>query len=356
MEKDNKNSKLSARELKEDEVFSLRSNFPQASFIQDRIYGKWQEYVNRKSYRFVIEDNGKVVSYFQVVSFPLFFGKKVLYIPYGPLVKEMSPEIVIELKRTARKILKREGAIFCRFDFFPPPSAEEQKMIRAVMTPAPLYSYHSAYFQPRDEWQLSIDKPEIELLKGMDKKTRYGINLGPRKGLRYQVVKNNLSEHLSDFYNLLSDTASRNKFKLHPREYYEGVFDEADKDGNGYLVLVWLEDKLLVANFILMYGDTANFVFGGSSSEHRDLMAPYLANWEAIKAAKGRGAKYYNFGGVASRDGGHDEWSGLSYFKKKFGGEPIVHSTFFDVVAKPIWYTLYMLRKRYKIRFKISTL
>ena len=38
----------------------------------------------------------------------------------------------------------------------------------------------------------------------------------------------------------------------------------------------------------------------------------------------------------------------LTTFKKKFGGREIVHSDFYDVVVKPLWYRLYNFRKRVK--------
>ena len=97
-----------------------------------------------------------------------------------------------------------------------------------------------------------------------------------------------------------------------------------------------------------MFGNTATYVFAGSSSEERDRLPSYLAQWETIQHAKKLGCKYYNFGGISGESAAHKSWDGLTSFKKKFGGEELQHSTFFDIVADPLWYNIYNFRKYLK--------
>ena len=106
------------------------------------------------------------------------------------------------------------------------------------------------------------------------------------------------------------------------------------------------DDKILTINLILLFGDTAYFLFGGSSGEHKNLMAPHLSHWQGIIEAKNSGYKFYNFGGVSGNGG--KELEGVSFFKKRFGGEIFEYSDSYDIVVKPFWYYLYNLRKKIK--------
>ena len=98
-------------------------------------------------------------------------------------------------------------------------------------------------------------------------------------------------------------------------------------------------------NLIIIFGDIANYVFSGASSEHRELSASYLAQWRSISESARRGAKHYNFGGVSGDDKMYHGWQGLTLFKKKFGGYLVEHAPFYDLVARRGWYWLYNLRK-----------
>jgi lipid II:glycine glycyltransferase (peptidoglycan interpeptide bridge formation enzyme) len=57
------------------------------------------------------------------------------------------------------------------------------------------------------------------------------------------------------------------------------------------------------------------------------------------------GCQYFNFGGITTIDQPNKGWEGLTNFKKKFGGEEVRHSDFFDLVVNPLIYWLYNLRK-----------
>jgi len=64
-----------------------------------------------------------------------------------------------------------------------------------------------------------------------------------------------------------------------------------------------------------------------------------------MQYAKEIGCRDYNFGGVTTPENPQPEWEGLTLFKQKFGGRTVVHSDFYDVVAQPLWYWAYVVRK-----------
>jgi lipid II:glycine glycyltransferase (peptidoglycan interpeptide bridge formation enzyme) len=80
---------------------------------------------------------------------------------------------------------------------------------------------------------------------------------------------------------------------------------------------------------------------GASASKYRNVMAPYLLQWHAIKLAKNLGYKYYDFYGVDE-----DKWPGVTRFKKGFGGREVNYPGTFDLIFNRRWYSVYrMVRK-----------
>jgi len=91
------------------------------------------------------------------------------------------------------------------------------------------------------------------------------------------------------------------------------------------LYLAEFEGEIIAGIIVTFFGDMAIYYFGASGNAHRNVMAPYLLQWVAMRFAKARGIKWYDFLGIAPLDenGEVDEkhaWAGVTEFKRKFGG------------------------------------
>ncbi len=325
--------------LSDHESFDPTTLSGDVSFTQAELYGNWQKNLGRKVSRFVVKKDEEVVAYGQLILFALVLGKKYGYLPYGPVVKENSSELLLFLKKELQEVCRKENVVFIRLDFTPRTDTK-------IFSHAPAHTYHSAYFQPRVEWYLDIDKDADSLLMGMHEKTRYSIRTAERREISIEIVTENFTTYFNDFYRVMVETATRNGFSLHSKNYYAYIFETLTKD-NGYLVIARYQQTILVIDFIIVFGKIAHYVFGGSSSKERNRLPTYLAQWRAILYAKELGCKHYNFGGIESGKL-YRGWEGLTFFKKKFGGREVHHSPFFDVVASPFWYYLYTFRKLIK--------
>ncbi len=341
--------KFEFREIEDGENFNPNSICAGVPFTQANFYGDWQKNLGRKSRRFLVLSDKEVVAYFQLIKYPLIFGKSYFYIPYGPVTKDFSKEFFAHLKMELMRITKDDNAVFVRLDFTPQIS---NKILSDFFTEAPLYTYHSAYFQPRAEWFLGLAKTEDELLKEMNENARYSIRLAVRKGITVDIITEDFEKYFETFYSLMVGTAKRNGFSLHPKSYYENIFQNLSKAENSYLSVAKYDQKILAIYVLIPFGGTVNYVFGCSSNEERNRMPTYLAHWKAMTHAKQLNCNYYNFGGIDTEGRIYKNLSNLTIFKKKFGGEEVRHSDFFDVVVSPFWYHLYNLRKRIK---KIGT-
>jgi lipid II:glycine glycyltransferase (peptidoglycan interpeptide bridge formation enzyme) len=334
-------------ELRSLERFHPESLMAHAPLTQSYTYGEWQRAVGRTVRRFAAFREGKCIAALQLVQFPLVAGRHYWYAPYGPVLRDAGDgEAVRGVFDLLHRKVSGTKAVFARVDFSPSLRGDALKSAEALFRKAPCATQHISSAQPRAEWALNLTQSEEEIMRGMHHNTRYSIRAAVRRGVQVEIVGASfLPEQLEGFYGLMQETAARDGFSLHPKRYYEAAFRISAEVGNAFLVLARHEGALLAAHFIVLFGGQANFVFGGSSSAHRDLFGSYAAQWAALREAKARGATRYNFGGVSGEGEAREGWEGLSSFKRKFGGEFLVHSPFFDVVGSKFWYYAYVIRK-----------
>lgn len=201
--------------------------------------------------------------------------------------------------------------------------------------------------QPDNTLVLDLTKSEEELLAAMKHKTRYNIRLAERKGVKIRT--SNDPKDMEEFYKLIEITYQRSKIKAHTKNYYQKQFETLNREGLAKLVIAEYKGKTLVANFMIFFGQTATYVHGASSNEYRNVMAPHLAQWVAVKAAKEHGFKIYDFWGIAPDDDPKHSWAGVTRFKKGFGGREINYPGTFDLTINQGWYNIYKLIRYFKI-------
>lgn len=331
------------RETHNEKEYNPLTIASQTPFTQAFFYGEWQG----RARRFIGESDAHPVIFFQTVEYALPLGRSYIYIPYGPVTVTARDE---EFFRRTADFVRSEfwstQNIFVRFDFSPTLSDSEMALAEKYFCAADPFSYHGSAYQPRIEWVLDLRRSEEEILAAMDKKNRYGIRVAEENKVEVRTIDIHLRAQFENFYMLMQETATRDRFRLHPRAYYERVFESCDAYTSGFLVETYYQDKLATSDLIVRYGDTATWVFGGSSTDAREASPSYLAQWSAIRHARELGCALYSFGGVSEPPYTHLSWEGTSRFKKRFGGRATIHSPFFDLVLNPFWYRIYMLQKR----------
>ncbi len=333
---------LTFRELTESEPFDPATLAPGVPFTQAQFYGAWQTALHRKVRRFVGEEHGEANVYFQIIRYPLMRGKTYLYVPYGPVVKNTSTETLVAIKKEITRIAGEERAVFARLDFFP---TTDEKILTPFFTKAPASTYHGAYFQPRAEWYLDLDKTEDELIANMHEKTRYSIRTAEKRDVVTEIVTSDFTKYVETFYELMRVTAKRDHFHLHEKKYYECIFASLTEAKGSYLSIARYGEEILVVDLIIVFAGIAHHVFGCSSDSERTRLPNYLAQRAAIFYAKRTGCVSYTFGGISTLEHLEKGWEGLTRFKRRFGGREVRHSAFFDVVLNSFWYRLYVFRK-----------
>ncbi len=200
----------------------------------------------------------------------------------------------------------------------------------------------SAAQNPATTVYLDLAPTEDELLGAMHEKTRYNARLAARKGV---VVRMGTSEaDFGAFLKLMDETASRDAFVQHDRGYLRSTWKALSPSGMARLRIAEHEGDVLAANLEIVFGDTATYLYGASSSVKRNLMAPYAIQWEAIRAAKGEGYAWYDFWGAnpvdAQAPGYKPSWEGITRFKNGWGGQTVSFAGTWDIPWKPMAYRL----------------
>src|SRR5690606_18083488 len=200
--------------------------------------------------------------------------------------------------------------------------------------------------QPETTLLLDLHLSESDLLKQMKRKGRYNISLAEKKGVlvKRATTREEQQEFASIFYKLLKETTERDGFAGHGEKYYQTMLAELPMSE----IFVAFYDAQPISAAICTYQtERAIYYYGASGNTHRELMGPYLIQWEAIKEAKKRGCKSYDFLGIAPEDAPKTHpWKGITEFKTKFGGQVINFPPAKDIIFHPFLYQLYKLVKQ----------
>jgi len=183
---------------------------------------------------------------------------------------------------------------------------------------------------------LDISKPEEELIKNFSSKTRYNTKLASRKGVNVRLE--NTNSGFEQFYQLLSETAKRQNFLIHSKKYYKNAYEIFSNAGKANILIAYYQDKPLVAWMLFNNEHTIYYPYGGSSNEHRNLMASNLIAWEAIKLGKKLGTSVFDMWGATSNK--DSAWWGFTRFKLGYGGDLVEYMPSYDfVINSSVYHT-----------------
>jgi peptidoglycan pentaglycine glycine transferase (the first glycine) len=340
---------IEVQETEKDQYNQFIAASPSGSFLQSWEWGMWQTALGRQVIRLkILDDSGQQVGAVQFIKMLLWGKKHYVYSPYGPVV-ESEQWLVVSGKLVEQLRQKFPSAIFFRI--------EPQKQLEGIGQLA----IKSTNIQPGITIVLDVNKSDEELLAGMHHKTRYNIKLAQKHGVTVQselVVTPGYGLYAREALDLILQTQVRQHYHGHTEEYYQKLINffgiENPKSDLKLIIFKALFGKELLASGVMIdFGPTRMYLYGGSSEQNRQLMAPYLLHWQAITDARQSGIKYYDFGGSEVSSGGE---RGFTRFKQGFGGTVVNYAGAYDVINNKTQYKIYSLvRALNKFRKKISS-
>ncbi len=268
---------------------------------------------------------------------PLPIVGRYLYIPRGP-VGEIS-NFQFPISKLIEEAEKRK----MRWIRIEPTDDAVLESIRQAAGKKIVKAPHD--MQPRETLIVDISRSEEKLFAAMKPKTRYNIRLAEKKGVKVFATREERYERA--FLDLMRRTADRKEITPHPRSYYEKFLTVFPEEMCRLFVAEY-DGEVLAANLLMIYGTTATYLHGGSDDAHRDVMAPYLLQWEQMKHAKAQGCTRYDFGGIRTQPTTYNlptanSWDGITRFKTGFSPQtaPVVFPGTYDIILDPRAYSLY---------------
>lgn len=266
----------------------------------------------------------------------------IAYLPYGPEVEpseENQGGFLEELSEIMRSYLPK-GCIAIRYDLnwqshWCKPSDFDASG-RWLGVPDKCYQEYQMNFDtinhnlvkantdilPANTVIVDLRSSEQEILSNMKPKTRYNIGLSERHGIR--VVELGMDQ-LDVWYRLYIETAERNGLFVNDISCFESIIgamiDESAESVRVQLLAAMDGNEPLAAMFLVISSHRATYLYGASSSSHRNLMPTYALQWAAIKSARASGCSQYDMFGIAPQADPSHPMYGLYKFKSGFGGE-----------------------------------
>jgi peptidoglycan pentaglycine glycine transferase (the first glycine) len=337
-------------------------------FLQSNQWRNFQESVGRKT--FLIDTPKDVKSqgdhvprrfYASIIEHTLPVVGRYFYVPRGPvlchleLAEGSNLDSSTGLGMTKLIDLAKENKVgWIRIE----PENEE---ILEKIKKATNYKIQKAPhdMQPKEIFVIDIYKSEEEILAGMKEKTRYNIRLAEKKGVNVFAITNNqetiTKKYVDEFLRLVKVTSERDGITSHPEDYYRKMLETIPAE-NIKLYVAEYENKIIAANFVIFYENIAIYLHGASDNEYRNVMAPYLVQWQAIKDAKSNGCKKYDFGGISTNYESNtniqitNKWAGITKFKQGFSKntQPTEFPGSYDVILNYWKYNLYKIIQKIK--------
>ena len=308
---------------------SAVSAVPHAHFQQSWEWGELAPLLGGRAVRLGVCDRGTIVGGMQVFINPMRgTGRSMLYVPRGPAIGEPRVELLGPLLDAGRRLAGDVRGAGIRLE----PNVQDGEGGWADRMSH--LGLHRTWppSQPRSSWLLDIDGDEDSLLAGMKQKTRYNIRLAGRKGV---AVSEGSDAELDTFYALYEETAARDDFAIQTKEFYRAMFAAFRSAGNFKLLFARHGDRAIAAVTLIRFGTTCWYVHGASSNEHRNLMATYLLQWEAIRQAKAWGCSIYDFRAIPDLLREDQDMYGVYRFKEGFGGRKVTTLQTFTAAYTP---------------------
>lgn len=309
------------------------------SFLQSWAWGEFQQSAfGKTAIRYGVWQNNSLIATVQ------FLHTKVpglpgsyLYAAYGPLVASaLHDEMITHTLTALIDQIKKDfpNIWFVRFE----PKDE-----------LPITGTPSQHIQPGSTLVVDLSQSEEELLAHTHKKTRYNIKMA----LKHHVTVRHSEIIDENALQLLINTSDRQGYKSHPASYYRALLSHLQKprtaaDCTAHLYQAVYEDKCVASAIMIDHGNTRTYLFGGSDTTYKHVMAPSALHWQAIRDAKNAGKTQYDWWGVETASGATP---GFVQFKLRWGGTRKSYADARDIVLNTKWYFVYsQLRKINRLR------
>lgn len=276
----------------------------------------WAEYLNELGWTVVKIDSNYA------------YLKKIPFV--GKLIKIPRADPFIDLSKID-KLAKTEKALFVKLEPLietkdPTSIGVKRQLVKGGFR--------------EDKWTLApsktividLSKKSDDLLKWLEKDTRYSLRMAERNGV---LVKE--TNDLDNFRKMYKDTARRKGFWVAEKELTT-VWQVFTAKNAAKILTAYSEGEELAKVLLLFSQEKGYYFHAASTQKGRRLLAPYLLLWRGMLLAKKLGCKEFDLEGIFDpRIPSTKNWKGFTLFKRGFGGREVEFVGSFTKIYNPVF-------------------
>jgi lipid II:glycine glycyltransferase (peptidoglycan interpeptide bridge formation enzyme) len=322
---------------------------PEGDILQAWGWGECTALADEQPKRILVEDGGRIRGVAAVLMRTAGFGRKVAYLPHGPVWDRSAPDadrIFAWLIQGLRTLARKEKAIVVKMDpryepgeqFEFPHLADEHGLRKAPDLQAPTTRIVDL-----------LDGGE-ELEASWNADARRLSKRAAREGTEVTIGREPGEAEISVLHDLLTDVAEHADFRVRSPEFLTRLASEIAASGGWYLGIARVDDVPIASMAFPRVGDRAYYLYGAllRDEKYKHNYGSHAVMAEMLRALAADGCRSVDMWGVVEPDDPDADpaWKGFSDFKRTFGGTPLRHPGLYDLVTDPFWYRLRAARER----------
>jgi lipid II:glycine glycyltransferase (peptidoglycan interpeptide bridge formation enzyme) len=281
-----------------------------------------------------------------------------LLVPHGPIIQNTKSEILNpkKIQNTKSEILNtlmeklKELAKEEKVDFIRISPIWARTDENAILFKDLGFRLRALHTHPESSWKLNIQPSEKELLDNMRKTTRYLVKQAQNNS-DIEVFQSRDIQDIETFNQLHLEVVKKQKFVPFSLEYFKKEFLAFLPDNQIALFFAKYKGNIIAASYGIFWSDIAFYHHAALLPEYKKVPASYLLQWEAIKEAKKRGCKIYDFWGYADpQKNPKHPYSGPTLFKMGFGGYKEEYVKTQDYIISPKYWINYIIETTRRIK------
>lgn len=279
----------------------------------------------------------KMVKAYQLTFHPIpVLGQTIGYLPKGPMPDRNMVRALLDLgKDKNAAFIKIEPNVVVNWDTTRPVNGNGQKKVTALKKLGLVPAKKSLF--TRYNFLVDLTRTSDEIMASFSQKTRYNIGVAQKKGV--VVYESTDNKDFEIYLKLYFKTTKRQRYFGHTVDYHKKLWQVLKPAGMARLLIAKFNTEPLVAWMLFNFGDTLYYPYGGSSTEHRELMASNLVCFETIALGKKLKLKYFDMWGALGPEAkDSDPWFGFHRFKAGYGPMHVEYVGTYDLILKPALY------------------
>lgn len=309
---------------------SFITSHPEANFLQSWDFYEFHQSRGNTIIRRLAKQDDQIIGAYAGVIENAKRGRH-LAVAGGPIIDWQNHQLTSALVADIREQGIKHHCIFVRIRPQLPLSEQSLELMQKLgLKKAPIYL--SVEFAGI----LDLTKTETEILTGMRQRLRRAL----RKAEKAQITIETSTDpkDIKTFYNIQLQTSRRHDFYAFSEDFLTKQFTAFAKNGEAVLYTAKLGEEILAQNFMIFYGDEASYHYGVSSELGTKYSGAPLLHMRAMRDARDRGIKRYNFWGIVDENDTKHRFYGVSVFKRGFGVEELKYTPAHDLILHPLKY------------------